>query len=152
MRWWRHREQEQDLDRELRADLELEAAEQRESGPSEEEAGCAARPAFGNPTLVGETVRETWGWAAIERLVQDVRFSLRTPSKTPGFVVFAALAPALGPGANAAIFSVVDAVLLRPLPFRHADRLAEVWADASLMGFQMATPAPGRRNSLWAVR
>lgn len=95
------------------------------------------------------------GWPATERLVQDVRFSLRTLRKSPGFVLFAVLALALGLGANAAIFSVVDAVLLRPLPFRNAGRLVQVWEDASHMGFPLNTPAPAnfadwkRRNHVF---
>ncbi len=97
-----------------------------------------------------------WGWASVERLMQDINFSLRTLRKSPGFVLFAVLALALGLGANAAIFSVVDAVLLRPLPFRDADRLVEVWEDASHMGFPRArAPAPAnfadwkRRNHVF---
>ena len=96
-----------------------------------------------------------WGWASVERLLQDFRFSLRTLRKSPGFVLFAVLALALGLGANAAIFSVVDAVLLRPLPFRDADRLVEVWEDASHMGFPRAVVAPAnfmdwkRRNHVF---
>jgi putative ABC transport system permease protein len=153
--WYRRRHREKDLERELRSDLELEAEEQQESGLSPEEARNAARRAFGNTTLVTEDVRETFAWASVERLLQDVRFAIRVLRKSPGFLVFAILALALGLGANAAIFSLVDAVLLRPLPFQKAGRLVEVWEDASRMGFPFNTPAPAnfadwkRRNHVF---
>jgi putative ABC transport system permease protein len=152
---WLLRNRERDLDRELRSHLELEAEEKAEDGLSAQDARYAARRAFGNTTLAKEATREAWGWAACERLLQDVRFSLRLLRKSPGFVLFAVLALALGLGANAAIFSVVNAVLLRPLPFRNADRLVEVWEDGSRVGFPMDTPAPAnytdwkRRNHVF---
>jgi putative ABC transport system permease protein len=142
MFWRRRRRREQDLERELRADLELEAGEQQENGLSEEEARYAAKRAFGNAELIKEETREMWGWGFLDRLLQDARLSLRLLRRSPGFVLFAVLALALGLGANEAIFSVVDSVLLRPLPFRHADRLVEVWEDASHIGFPTDTPAP----------
>src|SRR5579862_4578043 len=155
MKWWRRRQRDQDLERELRADLELEAAEQRENGVPAAEARAAARRALGNTTLVKEEMRAAWGWQSVERLQQDLRYSWRTLRKSPGFVLFAALALALGLGANTAIFSVVDAVLLRPLPFRGAARLVEVWEDGTRSGFPRNTPAPAnyadwkRRNHVF---
>ena len=151
MRWLRQRQREQDLERELGSDLELEAAEQCGMGISADEARSAARRAFGNTTLIQENVREMWGWPAIERLAQDVSFSYRILLKSPGFVLFAVLALALGLGANMAIFSVVDAVLLRPLPLLHAERLVEIWEDASHKGFPLAPLAPAN-SSDWKHR
>jgi hypothetical protein len=75
---WRHRKRrEQDLERELRSDLELEAEEQRENGLSAEDARYAARRAFGNTTLLKETTREMWGWTFLEQCGQDIRYGIR---------------------------------------------------------------------------
>jgi predicted permease len=153
--WRRKREREADLDREIRCDLGLEADEQRERGLSPDQAIYAARRAFGNTSLIKEDTREVWEWVSLERLLQDVRFSLRLLRKSPGYAVFAVLALALGLGANVAVFSVVNAVLLRPLAFSNADRLVEVWEDGSRIGFPMQTPAPAnyvdwkRRNHVF---
>jgi hypothetical protein len=151
VKWWRTDDSEEDLERELRSHLEAEMSDQQEQGLSAEEARYAARRAFGNQALVREEIREMWSWESIERLVQDIRFSVRTLRKSPGFTIFAVLALALGLGANAAIFSVVDAVLLRSLPFSNADRLVELWEDASHLGFPLAPLAPA--NSVdWKQR
>jgi len=155
VKWLSRKRREQDLEREICSDLELETEEQRENGLSPEDSRYAALRAFGNVTWAKEEVREMWSWALIEQLAQDIRLSFRMLRKSPGFFLFAVAALALGLGANAAIFSVVDAVLLRPLPFRQADRLVEVWEDASHMGFPQATPAPAnfadwkRRNHVF---
>src|SRR6202171_570216 len=121
--------QERDLERELRADLELEAEEQQNTGVSAEEAQFAARRAFGNTTLVTEDVREAWGWTWLERLIQDTRFGLRQLGNNPGFTAVAILTLALGIGANTAIFTLVHAVMMKSLPvvdpttlFRIGDR------------------------------
>jgi predicted permease len=149
--FWNRKKRQEDLERELQSDLELEAEEQRERGLSQEEAQYAARRAFGNPSLVKEELHEVWRWRSIDRLLQDVCFSLRTLRKSPGFAIFAILTLALGLGANAAIFSVVDAVLLRSLPFRDTGRLVEVWEDASRMGFPLAPLAPANFAD-WKLR
>jgi predicted permease len=116
MHWWRKRHREPDLERELRSDLELEAAEQRENGLSAEEARYAAQRAFGNATLVKETTREMWGWTSLDRLWQDVRYALRTLRTAPVFTATALLSLGLGIGGNTAIFTLLYTVLLKPLP------------------------------------
>ena len=115
--------QERDLERELRADLELEAEEQQNTGVSAEEAQFAARRAFGNTTLVTEDVREAWGWTWLERLIQDTRFGLRQLGNNPGFTAVAILTLALGIGANTAIFTLVHAVMMKSLPVPNPDQL-----------------------------
>ena len=76
MKWWRRDDSEEDLERELRSHLEAEMSDQQEQGLSAEEARYAARRAFGNQALVREEVREMWSWGSIERLLQDIRFSV----------------------------------------------------------------------------
>jgi predicted permease len=130
MKWWQIRKRDADLERELRSDLELEEEEQREGGISREEARYAALRAFGNPTLIREETRAIWSWTWLESLARDLRFSLRTLHRTPGFTVIAILVMALGIGANVALFTVVRGVLLKPLPFEDPDRLVMLYEGA----------------------
>src|SRR5262249_60835936 len=123
MRGWRRRRQEQDLDRELRAHLELETEEQLDSGLPPVEAHYAAQRAFGNTTLIKEETRAVWGWTSVQTLGQDLRYALRTVRRMPGFASVVVISLALGVGLNSSVFSVLNAVLLRPLPSPEPDRL-----------------------------
>ena len=127
MRWWQLKKRNADLERELRSDLDLEEEEQRDRGIAPQEAHYAARRSFGNPTLIREQTREVWGWNRTESIVRDLRYGLRTLSRTPGFTWIAIVVMALGIGANIALFTVFRSVLLRPLPYSDPDRLALIY-------------------------
>ncbi|MCC6858122.1 MAG: ABC transporter permease [Bryobacterales bacterium] len=123
---WRRRKREEDLDRELRAHLDLETEDQRDSGLPFVEARYAAQRAFGNATLIGEDTRAVWGWTSLERLGQDLRYALRIMRKSPAFTATAVLSLALGIGANTAIFTLIDRLLLNMLPVRNPHELTQL--------------------------
>jgi predicted permease len=140
MHWWQLKQRGADLERELQSDLEAEEEEQRERGLSREEARHAALRAFGNPTRIYEQTREIWSWSWLESLARDLRYSLRTLRRTPGFTSIAIVVMALGIGASVALFAVVRSVLLKPLPYRDPANLVSLYEDDLRPGHPQWSP------------
>ena len=115
-----------DLAEEIRGQLEMETDRFLESGMTLEAARAAARRHFGNTTTVTENARDAWAFLSLENLLRDVRYAFRAMRRSPAFSLVVILTFALGVGVNTAIFSVVNAVLLKPLPYPDSERLVRL--------------------------
>jgi len=134
------RQTEEDLEKEVRAHLDALREENIRRGMTEEEARYAARREFGGVEQVKELYREQRGLPFAETLTADVRYAFRMLRRKSGVTAIIILTLAIGIGGNTAIFSLVHSVLLQPLPYPHADRLAVVW---STFGKEGRAPASG---------
>jgi len=123
-----------EMEEEIRLHLEMKAEDNLAAGMSPEEARSAALRRFGNRTLMHEQSREVWTFRWLDDLVHDLRFALRSFRASPAFAAVSVVTLALGIGANTAIFTVVNAALLRPLPYRDSGRLVMVWNQLLNLG------------------
>ena len=122
-----HRDQfRRDLDEEMRLHLELRRQQQIASGLTPEAAHQSTQRRFGNTTRMKEKSHMTWGWDWLETFLQDTGFGLRSMLRTPAITVVALISLALGIGANTAIFSFLDAMMLRSLPVRDPQQLVKL--------------------------
>ena len=136
------------LDSELQFHLEQQINENIAHGLNPEEARYAALRAFGNPTLLRDQAQSHWNWNWVQKFLRDLRYGARTLTRSPGFALTAIVVMALGIGATTSLFTIVRAVLLKPLPFRDPDKLVMVYehfrAPNSGDGFNVVSPGDFR--------
>ena len=119
-----------DIDVSVREHIQERADELADEGMPRQQAEQTARREFGNVALVEQRSREQWQWRALESLLADLKFTFRRLRKSPGFAATVLLTLAIGIGANTAVFSVIDGVLLKPLPYPDSSRLTALWLNA----------------------
>jgi predicted permease len=139
---------EAELDQELRFHFENEVEKNRRAGMTPGEALRRARLSFGGQDQAKEDCREARGTSLVEATIQDVRYSVRAMCKSPSFFFIAALTLALGIGASTAVFSLVNTILLKPLPYPNANRILMLWREGPLVGIGDMPWAPGEYSIL----
>lgn len=148
---WNRRARELSLDEELRSHVELAATDALMEGATPDEATFAARRDLGSRLRVQEDARGVWGFAAWEHFFRDLRFEIRQLRRKPGFTAVAILTLAFGAGANALMFTVIDSVILRPLPYPASDQL--VFLDTTYTnGTHGSTSLPNFLDTLTQTR
>ncbi len=123
---FRRRDLEAEMAEEMRFHLDQRAADLTGDGLDPAAARLAAQRKFGNTAALQEQSRDTFGWGALERLAQDLRFAARQLRRSPGFALLAILTLGLGIGANTSMFSVLNGIMLKPLPYTQVDRLQQI--------------------------
>jgi macrolide transport system ATP-binding/permease protein len=157
MRWWHElrylvwklnrRRAEQELEEEIRTHIELETSEQIEAGLSPEDARYAARRAMGNVVITKEESRAIWGFGQLETLWRDLRFGVRMLLKNSGFTLVAVMTLALGIGVNTALFTLFNAVALRPLLVKDPEHVVKLYKRQSGKSFRDKN-SPGLHSSM----
>ncbi|HKC85442.1 MAG TPA: ABC transporter permease, partial [Blastocatellia bacterium] len=149
------RRAEGELEEEIRAHLEMEVERNVAEGMSPEDARLAARRSFGSVALSKEDSRAMWGFWSLEILWQDLRYGVRMLLKNPGFTTIAVITISLGVGANTAIFTLLDKVLIRPLPVERPDQLVTFVEDAggepAIFSYPLYTELRDRNDVLSGV-
>jgi predicted permease len=128
-----------ELDEEIQAHLRMDIQDRKDRGESSEQARRAAMREFGNISLIEDVTRETWGWVCLERLGQDLQYAFRQLRRSPGFTATVIATLTLGLGATAAMFTVVNHVLLRPLHYKDSRQLVTI-SEAGKKGLTLGTP------------
>lgn len=145
---FRREELDAEVHEELRNHLEREAEKYRRAGYSRDEAMRRARLALGGSEQVTQQCRESRGTKFVEDLSQDIRYALRSFAKTPGLTALIVLSLAIGIGANTAIFSVTNTLLLKPLPYPSPGRIAILWLRSPGIGIPQDWPSPGQYHDI----
>ena len=135
-----------DLDEEMRLHVELRA--RKLAGQGVPDAAFAARRQFGNTASLNEDSAGFWGWPSWERLAQDLRLAARGLGRTPSFTAVAVATLAVGLGINTAVYSVVNAVMVRGLPYPNAERLISLWEENTRTD-QSSFSSTGRPGFAW---